>query len=223
MKTSTPKQRSEVDIRVAQEIKNHRDLVYDQGQRINSLKEGLGALAILHERAMAKTESDRKDLLIEFENFREEILSSFKVMNQRLGDLETKLFKILDAFSDLKERVELKYLSREDFINIIDPIENRIDVLQHDNKAKFDYFNLAVEMMKNQFTDQIAVVKKDLTPQVPEVDPLKQQLDERMKSWKVDFDGLVTEIALLKKAVAYDQKKFENIYTLIERLKEGKQ
>ena len=152
MKTSTPKQRSEVDIRVAQEIKNHRDLVYDQGQRINSLKEGLGALAILHERAMAKTESDRKDLLIEFENFREEILSSFKVMNQRLGDLETKLFKILDAFSDLKERVELKYLSREDFINIIDPIENRIDVLQHDNKAKFDYFNLAVEMMKNQFT-----------------------------------------------------------------------
>jgi hypothetical protein len=39
----------------------------------------------------------------------------------------------------------------------------------------------------------------------------------------VDFDGLVKEIAILKKAVAYDQKKFENVYTLIERLKAGKE
>jgi hypothetical protein len=41
-------------------------------------------------------------------------------------------------------------------------------------------------------------------------------MEDKFQDFKVDFDGLVKEIALIKKAVAYDQKKFENVYTLIE-------
>jgi hypothetical protein len=37
--------------------------------------------------------------------------------------------------------------------------------------------------------------------------------------FKIDFEGVARELMMVKKNVAYGEKKFENIYTLIERLK----
>ena len=70
-------------------------------------------------------------------------------------------------------------------------------------------------------SSDLSQAKKELTPVEPEIDPVQQMIDERFNVFKIDFDGLVRELAILKRAVAYDEKKFENIYTLIERLKGG--
>lgn len=223
LKSSTLKQRSEVDIRVAQEIKNHLDLIQGNGQKIQSLSEDFISLSIQHEKLMAQTASDRRKLLVEFENLREEVLSFSKQMTHRLGEAETKLFEVLDAFSDLKEEVAIQLLSREEFEKVLDPLQNKVMRMEGHQQVREDYFNMALEMIRNQFRDHVEQVKVDLTPKIPEVDPVKAQLDERFKVWKIDFEGLIKEISLLKKAVAYDQKKFENIYTLIDRLKAGKQ
>jgi hypothetical protein len=63
LKTFTPKERSEVDIRIAQEIKNHQDWMYEIGQSIRILKEGLAGLSVIHERNLSKLDSEHKSIL----------------------------------------------------------------------------------------------------------------------------------------------------------------
>ena len=47
-------------------------------------------------------------------------------------------------------------------------------------------------------------------------------MEEAFQILNVNYSGILKEISLIKKDISYSQKKFENIYTLIERLKEQK-
>ena len=105
---------------------------------------------------------------------------------------------------------------------MFDSLETRIVSNHLKQTLKTDNITQSFGNLQGQLKQDIEKLRKALTPIVPEVDPVDTKLDERFKVFKVDFDGLVKEITLLKKAVFYDQKKFENVYTLIERLKEGK-
>lgn len=222
MKTSTPKGISDVELRAAQELKDDKDFKYSTNQSLQTLSQGILSLSLQHEKVMAKTESDRKALLIEFENLREWILSHFNEMNQRLGDAESKLFEVLDNFTDLREEVQTSYLTKKEFDNSFCDLEDIIISNQLKNTLKTDNVIHDFNNLKGQTKEDLEKLRRDLTPIPPEVDPVDIKLDERLRVFKVDFDGLVKEITLLKKSVFYDQKKFENVYTLIERLKEGK-
>ncbi len=223
MKTFTHKERSEVDIRVAQEIKNHNDFIYNTGQEIDRLKGNIVSLAIQHDKVIAESGRNRRELLIEFENIKENVVETIHQMKQRLGDMESKVSHVIESFSDLKQEFHDQLIIQNELITLTHEIDKSLSSLQTQSSSQKDYFNYAISQLKNQVEEKVKEVKEELTPKPPEVDPIKQQLDERFQVWKVDFDGLIREISILKRAVAYDQKKFENVYTLIERLKGGKQ
>lgn len=181
------------------------------------------SLSLQNEKVLAKANSDRKELLIAFENFRDDIIKKYDKLVQRLGDNETKLLKVLDSLVSIREEISMEYVTRDQFISGLVPEVRKIDLLERDLTAIKEYFMIVINNLISKFNHDLEIVKKELTPEIPDVDPIKKQLDERFQILKVDFDGLIKEISLLKKAVAYDQKKFENIYTLIERLKAGNQ
>lgn len=221
MKTFTPKDRSEVDIRVAQEIKNHKDLLYEAHQKINALNEGVISLSLAHEKSRNEFSRQAQSVLISFENLRESVDDVLKQVGKRLGDAESKLFEILDEFNELKEEVAISHIDKEQFESLFDELENRI-VSNHLKQAqKNDSLNNYVQNLQQKATEDLRTLREELAPKEPEIK--KEDLEKKFDVWKVDFDGLVKEIAILKKAVAYDQKKFENVYTLIERLKAGKE
>lgn len=214
---------SKADFQAAQQQKDGIDFINHTNQGLQTLSTAIISLSIQNEKVTAKTASDHKSLLIEFENLKEVVLKSLKKMDQRLGDFESKLIELLNHFTNLREETSIKYLQKKEFYDSRVLEVKNIDDLQRQMIEKKDYMNFAISTLKNQFQQDLEVVKKELTPTPPEVDPIKQQLDERFKVLKIDLDGLIKEIELLKKAISYDQKKFENVYTLIERLKEGKQ
>lgn len=222
MKTFTLKDRSEVDIRVAQEIKNHQDWMYQTGQAIRTLKEGLDALSAVHERSFSKLNSDHKSVLIAFENLQEEVLKKLQGFLQRIGDLESKCIHLQLELGDRLYEFAQNYTTKEDNLKSHALQWSKFKELDEKMKSKSDLFDTEFSSVRSQLNDQIEGVRKEI-PSVDEFKPLKKGMEEAFQVFKVDFDGLVKEIALLKKAVAYDQKKFENVYTLIERLKAGKQ
>lgn len=219
MKTFTHKDRSEVDLRVAQELKNNQDYIYKTFQEIQALKDGLQTLSYKLELSMAKSWSDVKTVHIEFENLRDEIVSKTNEFNQRVGKVESKVLHLMEAFTLLNEEVKNKYLSIEDFKKTVDQQDESIDSLADALIEKTDYFNIALSTLKAYFQAQLEAAKEELTPVIPKIDPVQLKIDESLKVFKVDFDGLIREIDFLKRENSYDQKKFENIYTLIERSK----
>jgi hypothetical protein len=181
------------------------------------------SLSLQNEKILAKANSDRKELLIAFENFRDDIIKKYDKLAQRLGDNETKLLQMMESLVSMREEISMEYVTRDQFISGLVPEARKIDLLERDLTAKKEYFMIVINNLIAKFNHDLENVKKELTPKIPDVDPIKKQLDERLEILKVDFNGLIKEIGLLKKSVAYDQKKFENIYTLIERLKAGNQ
>lgn len=222
MKTFTLKQRSEQQIREEQEAINQKNWMYETGQSINFLLDGLKKVSTFQENLVAKSSSDRKEVLIHFENLKDSVDKIQKEVNQKISDADKKLLDILNEFKQLKKEMYLNFLSKEDYQEKVSNIERNLSDNHCQNTLKHDSFSHNLTQLKEKFNQDLKKIKEELTPKAPDIDPVKSQLDERMSIWRVDFDGLVKEIAILKKAVAYDQKKFENVYTLIHRLKEGK-
>ncbi len=221
MNLSTHK-RLEVDVRVAQEIKNHQDVIYQLGQRIQSLEQGVIALSLQNEKLMNKGERDKVDLKIAFENFTDSVLFNHDKMNARLRELERSMVDLERKFSDLEERLEDEFATEYQFLEVTEDLENRIRSLQLKSDVRSDTYQASLEMMKNQLLHEISKVEEKLTPQAIEGDPVQDKITQSLIPFRVDFEGLKTEIAIIKKALAYDQKKFEYLTTRIERLKEGK-
>lgn len=222
LKMFTHKDRSEVDIRVAQELKNNKDFIYQTNQSLQALNHCMASIRDEHANAVARFSSERAQLLITFENFSEDLTKQTKDLTQKVGDVETKLAKVLESISDIHAEMSMQYVTKDNFINTTYPQSKKIDKVESDLIARHDSLGIALATMQQRINVRIEDLKKELTPVTPQIDPIKKQIDERLEVFKVDFDGLIREISLIKKDVSYGQKKFENIYTLIERLKEGK-
>ena len=222
MNLSTHK-KSEVDLRVAQELKNNQDFIYQTNQSLQGLNHAIISLSLQHERVIAKTESEKKDLLIEFEKICEKVNKKLHGIDQRIGDLETKCDKDVDDIKFIINEMMRSFISTNTFSQHANNFDSRLKEICNLLAKHIDASSSAHGNIYNRIQSEISKVRSDLTPVIPEVDPVQKIIDERFAIFKVDLEGLVREISILKKAVAYDEKKFENIYTLIERLKAGNQ
>lgn len=217
----THKDRSEVDIRAAQEIKNHQDLMYETHQKMNSLNESINSLSMAHEKSKAKAANDHQKLLIDFENLKQTVDKQFKDLVDRFGKVESLLFQSLSVFKNIKEEVSSGCVKKTEFEKSIEDLENTVISDRLKQSLKNDNFNHNFSLVTGQLEEEFKKLRKEIDSQPSEIDPIMALVDERFKVWKVDCDGLYKDISVLKKSVQYDQKKFEHIYTLIERLKEG--
>ncbi|MFI0477771.1 MAG: hypothetical protein ACH349_01410 [Candidatus Rhabdochlamydia sp.] len=219
---STPKGISQEELKNFQEIKNHKDWMYDIGQQIQSLSQHLVSLSLQHEKVLAQSQSDKKALLISFENLQEKVTNQIDNFFQRIGDIESRCGKMQVEFGDKLFDYFQNFLTKDEHSNSIAFQCKKFNELEEKLKKKNDFLSTELVRMNSCFTNQITSLQKEI-PSIEEFKPLKQEMEEKFQTFKVDFSGLVKELALLKKSVNYDQKKFENIYTLIGRLKEGKQ
>ena len=193
--------------------------MYEVRQSLNLLNEKLIELSKKQDVDNAKHSSDKKAILIDFENLKDFVDKFFKNLVDRIGVAESQLFRMQDKFKELAQNVTSHCVNKKEYEEELSNLESLVVANQLTQKLKNDNFNQYIQNLQAQSVEDIKKLKEELTPKEPKIDPVKAQIDERFKVWKVDFDGLVREIALLKRDVGYDQKKFENIYTLIERLK----
>ncbi len=220
MKSSMPR-KSEVDLQVAQQLKNQTDFIYETNQKLQSHGQGLIAMSVLIEKLRTQSDNDKKWLLVSFENLREDILVRCYDMNQRLGNFETSFRDFQKKIDNFYVEFSKKYAFKKDVDLAMEIQSEESDDLSTHVSNRFDYFDNAVSDLRAYVKSQIDSVRQDLTPMIPDEDPIQKALDERFSTLSVDLDGFKTEIARLKKDLSYDQKKFENLYTLIERLQKG--
>lgn len=213
----TPK---EIDLRVSQELKNYQDSIYQINQEIQKINRAIVSLSLVLEENKAKGGREAKNVLIGFDNMSDKVLKHCLEINQRVGDLETKFQKLEKETKERLSTISQELSLKDKFIENKFLDLKKIDIIDVEQRKNKEYFSLAIEQLKSYINQQFYQLRKDLTPDSKKDDAMKKYLEERLNTFKIDFEGLVKEIAILKKAIAYDQKKFENLYTLIERLKE---
>jgi chromosome segregation ATPase len=193
--------------------------MYECHQKINALNEALSAQSLENEKYKAKIACKFQELCIGFENLKESIDKTFKQLADRMGQIESLCLNSLSRLRSLEQVCSHNFITKETFDESISSIENSV-ISNHLKQAlKNDNFSSYIDQLREQTAQSLKDLKEELSPRPNEFDPIKSHVEERFQVWKVDFDGLVRELAIVKKSLSYDQKKFENIYTLIERLK----
>jgi hypothetical protein len=218
LKSSTPK-RSEAEIRAAQEAKNHQDFIYQTNQTLQNLSEKLINLSLLHEKKIAEYSSMHKKLEIAFENLQAAVAGQ---TNQAIKvALESSVY-VTNASNTLQKHDEdIKKAQKA----IVDLSSSVVDLkqdhtsLENTSVLKNCHVHASIEQLRGQINAQIGSVRQELQPAPLDLRAIEKTIEEKLMPYQIDFAGLFKEINFLKKSTGYADKKIENLYTLIDRMR----
>lgn len=216
-----PKKRSDQEIQQAQEVINKNEFIYQTNQSLQILAQGIVSLSLQIEKTRAQSSSDNKALMIDLENLKEEVLHRVKVMESSIGDIVSEILEIRKNLDAVHEDIKVQDQEMQDCQKSIGTNRDRICDLEDRVSITRRDCERGVETLKIQVKEQLSLMSLALSSKPWINDDAEDKMLRVMHIWRVDFDGLVREIGLIKKDMAYGEKKFENIYTLIDRLKGG--
>ncbi len=211
--------KSDDEIRDYQEKKNHQDFIYQTNQAIQNINNSLISLALQHDKNVSKSESDKKYLSIAFENLEQNVTKQCYNTSHLCTKTLDDLCESTTMIQACLEALDKECVKHDVFDGMIKLLSKKLDDFKKESHDINISNTVACEKLFIMIREKIDKLRKEFTPVIPEVDPVKAYIDERFKEFRVDLEGITKEISILKKAVAYDEKKFENVYTLIERLK----
>ncbi len=214
--------KSQIDLKVAQELRNNQQFIYQTNQSLQDLRNGLKELASQKDHYFQQYQSLIKELQISYENFTNTMLVRMHENERRVSGYENVLNQFTKECTKKIEVINQNYVEKLDFQGIIQGIEEEKEELKTKVKVLFDSVFSSLKSIESKICSQICDLRQELLSSMPSLDPIRKEYEERINTVYVDFRGLITEIERCKKTLAYDEKKFENIYTLIERLKAGK-
>ena len=188
LKTSTPKGISDAELKVLSEKKNYQDFAYQTNASLQGLSSGLVSLSLLYEKAIAKSDSDRKAMQIDLENFKQEIQSIAYGLNQRMGDVEERIKRLTADVSRVSESCG-QYVTKEYHANNDFTISVQQDLLERKIELLKEYHSNQLQILKAQMSSDLSQAKKELTPVEPEIDPVQQMIDERLAN-SIFFIGI---------------------------------
>lgn len=219
MKLSMPKTQEEIKAH-AQE-KEYQDFVYYTNQTLNRLNNGIVALGIQYEKMFQKHQSLHNNLSIDFENHLSEVGLKIGRAFSVIDDFRCDLGQIQMEVKDKIDTSYKNYVTKEDLSRMVEYVNHQQKLLDMSFRKLKNYIESEAAKVKASVDSKIKASGDEIRKEIPKVEPLKKELESKINTFYVDLAGLTTEIARLKEAIRYGEKKFENLYTLIERLKKG--
>lgn len=205
-----------------QEQINIQKAIYEVNQRLNLIDSQISQLSLRHDILISKLQSELNTLKIDLENHKREINTVVHENSQKIGDNFSE-FKKIERELDCKiSGLNFLKLDSDAYNDGFQNLAEQIGYTNQKIEKKQDFFNECVRDLRNHVASQVEILRKDLTIVKPEVDPLEKAVKEDLLAFRIEMKGINKELILLKKHKAYNDKKFEHIYTLIERLKEAK-
>lgn len=213
-------QRSEIDMRVAQELKNNQDFIYETNQSIQTIGFRLIDLSSNTEKQVTKLQNELKNIQIEFEKLSEKV-------NDDWCDAVSLIRTLGDVIKKIDNEMQNWQIAVVGNSEKIKEVENELDVIVEDQRnieSNIDRLESLIISMdrttKNHINASIDVLRNDMKQMIPSFKPLEEHISLKIAEFNTNFEGLMKEIRLLKTSQNYNEKKFENIYTLIHRLQD---
>ena len=203
---------------VQQEIKNHNDRMLATNLAINELRASIDKIsnslnlsASLHESNMQIR--DIKD----------------KYQCEEINKLIQKIDSHINDQRKLNERNSTKYQEMVEAIERLFKLDEKLSASLnshgmwiHENNEDLHSFSKAVtsnlEGLERKLSNNLQKIKEEILSLPSEAQEVKKEIQKQMDIDRVDFAGLLKELRGYKKENFIIDKKFEHIYTQIERL-----
>jgi len=203
---------------VKQEIINHNKAVSASNQLINSLKNELNSLS----NSFKEKYRDDWNRELSFDKKIELIEKDIVLLRKEIADLSLISAKTSQDFDETKQSIKKEL---NDHISEEKSFEERLQYLDdriHDLKKKISNLENFIRQesaeLIRRFTKSLSNTKEEILSRPDGIALVKQELTKKLEEGKVEKDGLIRELDVLKKQNFIQDKQIENLYTLIERL-----
>lgn len=209
------------DLVVKQEIKNYQDSLNFVLQSIRELKQAIEDArhdflenhAALHS-YQGELSTNLEDIRFKLENLSR--IQTGNANNQHLiNDNYGKQIKDLMGFINSRSWDEMSNQSKfSDIEATLAQLANKHDLFHHLIGDQADY-------LLAKFQSSIEKAKQEIKEAPSDAALIKAEMKEELNTHKVDVFGLLRELRLLKHESMVQEKKIENIYSLLDRKKNG--
>ena len=203
---------------VQQEIKNHNDQMLATNLAITELHKKIEEAKIYQDRinahygnSISSINQFRQFIQLEINNLKQYVLNRIddqRVINERNSKEDLDKVEAIDRLFKMIEKLTDKLSSLSEYVQVNSDSISSISESMHSSLESLERKNAA--SLKN-FKNEIASLPS-------EAQEVKKELQKQMSIDRVDFTGLLKELRGYKKENFIIDKKFEHIYTLIERL-----
>ncbi len=207
------------NLRTTQEIRNNTQFIYETNQKLQSHSQQIVALQSSLDTSIGESKSDNKSLEIGY-SYLENMIKNIKIdTEKRVDRIETTVQEAVFRIQEKLQKFSEEYALAEDLEDKFIPIAEWIEKIEANQKKIMDYITSSQRLINANIEANSCKLRQELTPKNDLEENLKKEIQNMIEVMKVDFQGLIREIELLKKSSHYADKKFENLYTLIDRLK----
>jgi ribosomal protein S21 len=214
--------KSEIDKRVAQELKNNTDFIYQTNQALQNLRFDFSALETeLHQQLaiydshlrMLSRKCEGTDAMCEVKMHKcYETLEEYRTQGK---DTLTKVEKFI---ADAKMEFAKRSVRDQDMALIVSEhqaINNRCDRISASVASESNH-------VFSKLRSELAQLRQTIEDRPSEIPALRKEFVDKSEVFNKNYDGMKDEVASLKYSVFLMQKHIEDLYSIIEKLKAGK-
>lgn len=207
------------ELATLQEIKNYNDSLYTINQSLNGLRDSVKNLSKKVDENHAlitsqKTllESDLNSLKKDMENFSSRVsseLNDVRKVQRNQADTMLSMSGMIAICLNKHSDVDKKFYRYEEDVRNTNKMSQEFKKNADSNLIDF----------QRKVSKHIDKTKQEIISIPSEALALKGELEDKLQSYKLDVFGVLQEMEKNKHSTFVIQKQIENIYTLIERLK----
>lgn len=208
---------------VKQEIKNYQDSLSFVLESIRELKESFTKIKDEVKQNYDYLKNDLREFKREVQTLKEGFQAGFQSFQSHINDQrfinDRNQTQILDLHSDVVKKINID----EKFQSKIDEIWNEVHEIKTQQSINIQSVHDSLDDLLLRFRREILKTKQDILDSPTEAKLVKNELDEKLASHKVDVAGIMRELNIYKHDNMVTEKKIEQIHMQLDRLKKNQE
>lgn len=203
---------------VQQEIINHNKAVFESNQRINTFEEHLNFLEKALKLSDGKSDSKIGEIYHEIEKAHLKLLDLINEIKKAQRDNAHKFL----AFAQDHEKSQAKIYgvleTKESSKFAINQLQMQIDEINRSISTLSSSMGHQIEQIAAKELEKRKAFEEQMRVEPKAIEVMRKECKSAIEAYRLDNEGLLKEVQRVKKDAFIQEKKIENLYTLIERL-----
>lgn len=206
---------------VQQEIKNYNDNLNNVLESIRQLSKEIREVRETSQANYATIHSVQSNLISELDQLKDAVKKMSEQCDRTFSDQSVVNERNALEMKDITGAFLNKISVDSNFQEKLREVWNHIRKLESQHQDNQRMINDNLDDILRRFRQEILKAKKEILDTPTEASLVKRELEEKIFSHIVDVAGIMRELRIYKHDNMVTEKKIENIYTLIERLKKS--
>jgi hypothetical protein len=190
----------------------HQHIISCHNKEMQTLRDALNLAMQKFESLFQKSESDLKD-------FKTYSICNIGILREKIIASEAIIHEQRNTISALHEQLlgfQVAYCTQNDMEILKKTVDEQIKEINISQLSSFQSFQREFKGLFSVLKDELWKIKCELEQELAQ---LTKKTESNFNVSKLDRDGVLKEIRIYEKTIFIIEKKIENIYTLIERIK----